>query len=75
MSNSNEDSAQTSLQVLLSDDARNHSSANFSQNSVLYQYPGTRDGGWPLETAKKLIEMGYELVGSKWEERLSISIQ
>jgi retinol dehydrogenase-13 len=75
MSDSNEESAQTSLHVLLSDDARNHSGAYFSQSSVLYRDPGTRDGGWPLETpnpnakdmdtAKKLVKMSYELVGLK----------
>ena len=75
MSDSNEESAQTSLHVLLSDDARNHSGAYFSQSSVLYRDPGTRDGGWPLETpnpnakdmetAGKLVEMSYGLVGLK----------
>jgi retinol dehydrogenase-13 len=75
MSDSNEESAQTSLHVLLSDDARNHSGAYFSQSSVLYRDPGTRDGGWPLETpnpnardmatARKLVEMSYGLVGLK----------
>jgi len=73
MSDSNEESAQTSLHVLLSDDAPNHSGAYFSQSSVLYRDPGTSDGGWPLEspnpnakdmeTARKLVEMSYELVG------------
>jgi retinol dehydrogenase-13 len=73
MSDSNEESAQTSLHVLLSDDARNHSGAYFSQSSVLYRDPGTRDGGWPLESpnpnahdmdaARKLVEMSYGLVG------------
>ena len=73
MSDSSEESAQTSLHCLLSDDAPNYSGAYFSQSSVLYRDPGTRDGGWPLEspnpnaknmdTAKKLVELSYELVG------------
>ena len=73
MSDSNEESAQTSLHCLLSDDAPNHSGAYFSQSSVLYRDPGTRDGGWPMETpnpnaknmdtARKLVNLSYELVG------------
>ena len=73
MSDSNEESAQTSLHCLLSDDAPNHSGAYFSQSSMLYRDPGTRDGGWPLETpnpnarnmdtARKLADLSYELVG------------
>ncbi|MEM7336090.1 MAG: SDR family NAD(P)-dependent oxidoreductase [Chloroflexota bacterium] len=75
MSDSNEDSAQTSLHCLLSDDAPNHSGAYFSQSSVLYRDPGTKDGGWPmtspnphakdLETARKLVDLSYGLVGLK----------
>lgn len=75
MSDSNEDSAQTSLHCLLSDDAPNHSGAYFSQSSVLYRDKECRDGGWPLETpnpnarnmdtAKKLVDLSYELVGLK----------
>ena len=49
-SDSNEDSAQTSLHVLLSDDAPNHSGAYFSQSSVLYRDPGTKNGGWPMKS-------------------------
>jgi retinol dehydrogenase-13 len=73
MSDSNEESAQTSLHCLLSDDAPKHSGAYFSQSSVLYRDPGTRDGGWPMETpnpnacdmatARKLVAKSYELVG------------
>lgn len=73
MSDSNEDSAQTSLHCLLSDEAIKHSGAYFSQSSVLYRDPGTQDGGWPLEspnphakdmnTARKLVAMSYDLVG------------
>ncbi len=75
MSDSNEESAQTSLHVLLSDDAPKHSGAYFSQSSVLYRDPGARDGGWPMETpnpnarnmdtARKLVDLSYELVGLK----------
>lgn len=73
MSDSNEDAAQTSLHVLLSDDAPSHSGAYFSQSSVLYRDAECRDGGWPMkspnpnardmDTAKKLVEMSYGLVG------------
>ncbi len=73
MSDSNEESAQTSLHCLLSDDAPNHSGAYFSQSSVLYRDKGTRAGGWPLEspnpnaknmdTARKLVAMSYGMVG------------
>jgi light-dependent protochlorophyllide reductase len=73
MSNSNWESAQTSLHVLLSDDAPNHSGAYFSQHSVLYRDKECRPGGWPMESpnphakdlnaAKKLVEVSKELVG------------
>lgn len=73
VSDSNEESAQTSLHVLLSDDARNHSGAYFSQSSVLYRDKECKQGGWPmkspnpnahnLDTAKKLVNMTYEMVG------------
>jgi retinol dehydrogenase-13 len=75
ISDSNEESAQTSLHVLLSDDAPNHSGAYFSQSSVLYNDREYRKGGWPMispnpnardmDTAKKLVEMSYEIVGLK----------
>ena len=73
MTDSNEDSAQSTLHCLLSDDAPNHSGAYFSQSSVLYRDRECRDGGWPLETpnphaqnmdtAHKLVDLSYELVG------------
>ena len=73
LTNSNEESAQTSLHCLLSDDALNHSGAYFSQHSVLYRDKECRKGGWPMkspnphandmEAAKKLVEMSYTLVG------------
>ncbi len=72
-SDTNEDSAQTSLHVLLSDNAPNHSGAYFSQSSILYRDKGTRDGGWPmaspnpnahdLETARKLVAHARAAVG------------
>ena len=77
MTDSNEESAQTSLHCLLSDDAPNHSGAYFSQSSVIYRDEGCRDGGWPLtspnpnardmDTARKLVDLSYELVGLKNE--------
>ena len=73
LTDSNEESAQTSLHVLLSDDAPNHSGAYFSQSSVLYRDKNCRDGGWPMEspnpnakdmeTAKELVAMSDEIVG------------
>jgi retinol dehydrogenase-13 len=73
MSDSNEEAAQTSLHVLLSDDAPKHSGAYFSQSSVLYNDKECKDGGWPMKspnpnardmkTAKKLVDMSYGLVG------------
>jgi light-dependent protochlorophyllide reductase len=73
MTDSNEESAQTSLHVLLSDDAPKHSGAYFSQSSVLYRDRECRAGGWPMTspnpnarnmvTARKLVDLSYELVG------------
>lgn len=73
VSDSNEESAQTTLHCLISDDAPNHSGSYFSQSSVLYRDKGTKNGGWPMEspnpnaknmaTAQKLVEMSYDLVG------------
>jgi len=70
---SNEEGAQTTLHVLLSDDAAEHNGAYFSQSSVLYRDKGCKDGGWPLEspnpnahdmdTARKLVDVTSELVG------------
>jgi len=75
ITNSNEESAQTSLHCLLSDDAPNHSGAYFSQHSSLYQDKECKKGGWPMETpnpnakdlsqAKKLVAMSYDMVGLK----------
>ena len=74
-SDSNEDSAQTSLHVLLSDDAPNHNGAYFSQSSVLYRDKGAKNGGWPMKSpnpnahdmdmAHKLVAHGREAVGLK----------
>ncbi len=73
VNDSSEESAQTSLHCLLSDDAPKHSGAYFSQHSVLYRDRECRRGGWPMEspnpnardmaTAKKLVELSYGLVG------------
>lgn len=70
---SNEESAQTSLHVLLSDDAPNHSGAYFSQHSVLYRDKECKKGGWPMkspnpnardmEKAKKLVAISRDMVG------------
>lgn len=73
MTDSCEDSAQTTLHVLLSEDAPNHSGAYFSQSSVLYRDAECKDGGWPMEspnphakdmdTARKLVAITRKLVG------------
>ncbi|MGI9616682.1 MAG: SDR family NAD(P)-dependent oxidoreductase [Acidimicrobiales bacterium] len=73
VSDSNEESAQTTLHCLISDDALNHSGAYFSQSSILYRDKACRDGGWPMDTpnpnarnmdtATKLVDMSYDLVG------------
>lgn len=73
ITDSNEEAAQTSLHCLLSDDVPNHSGAYFSQSSVLYRDKACKNGGWPMtspnpnarnmDTAKKLVELSYKLVG------------
>lgn len=75
MTDSNEESAQTSLHCLISDDAVNHSGAYFSQSSVLYRDKECKQGGWPLTSpnqyakdikiAKELVNKTYGLVGLK----------
>ena len=69
---SSEDSAQTSLHVLLSDDAPNHSGEYFSQHSILYRDQKCKKGGWPMQSpnpnarnldkAKKLVALSRKLV-------------
>ena len=73
VSDSNEESAQTTLHCLLSDTAPNHSGAYFSQSSVLYRDKQCRRGGWPMETpnpnaknmetARRLVDLSYDVVG------------
>ena len=73
VNDSNEESAQTTLHCLLSDDAPQHSGAYFSQWSILYRDKQCRAGGWPMETpnpnannmdtARQLVAMSYDLVG------------
>ena len=70
---SSEESAQTSLHVLLSEDAPNHSGAYFSQHSILYRDKECKKGGWPMKSpnpnahdmdkARKLVAISRELVG------------
>lgn len=70
---SNEESAQTSLHCLISDDAPNHNGAYFSQSSTLYRDKECVNGGWPLETpnphakdmetARKMVAQTYAEVG------------
>ncbi|MDJ0769492.1 MAG: SDR family NAD(P)-dependent oxidoreductase [Ilumatobacter sp.] len=72
VSDSNQESAQTTLHCLLSDDAPNHSGAYFSQSSILYRDKQCRAGGWPMETpnpnarnldtARRLVDLSYDLV-------------
>ena len=73
MSNSNWESAQTSLHCMLSDDALNHSGEYFSQHSVLYRDKECRQGGWPMKSpnphatdmkaARRLVQEANKLVG------------
>ncbi|MDV7145982.1 SDR family oxidoreductase [Tropicimonas sp. TH_r6] len=73
ISDSNEESAQTALHVLLSDDAPNHTGAYFSQWSILYRDKTLNKGGWPMQspnpnahdmdTARALTAKARELVG------------
>ena len=70
---SSEESAQTSLHVLLSDDAPKHSGAYFSQHSILYSDKECKAGGWPmtspnpnarnLDKARELVQLSRNLVG------------
>ncbi len=79
VSDSNEESAQTTLHCLLSDTAANHSGAYFSQSSVLYRDKQCRQGGWPMETpnpnaknmetARRLVDLSYGLVGLSTSNR------
>ena len=72
ITNSNEESAQTSLHCLLSEDAPKHSGAYFSQHSVLYRDKQCRAGGWPMaspnphannvQMAKQLVRTARERV-------------
>ncbi len=73
MTDSNEESAQSSLHALVSDEAPQHSGGYFSQSSVLYRDKECKDGGWPMESpnphardmavAKKLVAQSYRIVG------------
>ena len=70
---SSEDSAHTSLHVLLSNEAPKHSGAYFSQHSVLYSDKECKKGGWPMtspnpnandmDKARELVERTYKIVG------------
>ncbi len=73
MSDSNWESAQTSLHVMLADDVPEHSGEYYSQSSVLYRDKECKNGGWPMrspnpnardmKTAKKLVKMSRKIVG------------
>jgi retinol dehydrogenase-13 len=73
MTDSSEESAQTTLHCLLSDDAPQHSGEYFSQHSYLYRDRECRQGGWPMrspnpnardmDTAKELVRLSYGVVG------------
>ena len=68
---SSEDSAHTSLHVLLSDDAPKYSGAYFSQHSILYRDKECQKGGWPMkspnpnandmEKAKRLVKISRKI--------------
>lgn len=69
---SNEEAAQTSLHVLLSDDAPKHSGSYFSQHSVLYSEKECKAGGWPMRSpnpnandidkARRLVDISRQVV-------------
>ena len=73
MTDSSEESAQTSLHVMLNDDVPKHSGAYFSQHSYLYSDKECKKGGWPMESpnpnardlakAKALVEVSRKIVG------------
>ena len=73
MTDSSEESAQTSLHVMLNEDAPKHSGAYFSQHSYLYSDKECKKGGWPMESpnphakdltkAKELVRVSREIVG------------
>ncbi|OOB79432.1 MAG: SDR family oxidoreductase [Epulopiscium sp. Nuni2H_MBin001] len=73
MTDSNEESAQTSLYCLISDEACRYSGSFFSQSSVLYSDKYCKDGGWPLKSpnpnatdekkANELVKLTYKIVG------------
>lgn len=75
MTDSNEESAQSSLHCLISDQATQHSGAYFSQSSVLYRDKECKEGGWPMKSpnphakdmkkAKELVSMTFDMVGIK----------
>ena len=81
VSDSSEESAQTTLHCLISDDAPNHSGAYFSLHSALYRDKQCKAGGWPMETpnpnaknmdtAQKLVELSYDLVGLQAPDKRS----
>lgn len=68
-----EDGAQTTLHVLLDDQAPDHSGEYYSQNSIFYADRADRAGGWPMrspnplahdaELARRLYDRSRELVG------------
>lgn len=73
LTDSNEDSAQTSIHCMISEDAPGHTGAYFSQSSVLYRDKQCKSGGWPMEspnpnatdmeTAVELVTLSRHLVG------------
>lgn len=75
LTDSNEESAQTSLHCLIAEEATKHSGEYFSQSSVLYRDGDCKNGGWPLtspnphakdmKVAKELVRKTYPLVGLK----------
>ena len=73
MTDSSEESAQTSLHVMLNDEVPKHSGKFFSQHSYLYSDKECRKGGWPMESpnpnardlnkAKELVKVTRKIVG------------
>eukprot|EP00542_Grammatophora_oceanica_P010916 CAMPEP_0194046308 /NCGR_PEP_ID=MMETSP0009_2-20130614/20494_1 /TAXON_ID=210454 /ORGANISM="Grammatophora oceanica, Strain CCMP 410" /LENGTH=322 /DNA_ID=CAMNT_0038691539 /DNA_START=250 /DNA_END=1218 /DNA_ORIENTATION=+ len=75
MTDSSEESAQTTLHVMLNDEAPKHNGAYFSQHSYLYSDEECKKGGWPmvspnpnardLDKARELVKVTRDLVGLK----------
>ncbi len=75
MTDTNEESAQTSLHCLISEEAKKYSGKYFSQSSVLYSDQYIKEGGWPVKSpnsnatdmikAKALTKLAHQIIDMK----------